>query len=555
MHRPLSPIVTFGCSSLSLLVTLASQAPTVAPAPPAAPLPPLVPPAALQTITAQELMAHAQFLASDELQGRLTGSPGQQAAASYIAKHFEQLGLAPLGDEVDGKRTWFQHYAIERTYVKPSTRLQLGQLALVDGFAVLGGRPIDVECVGTLQFCGLGRTSGPKADLAEDASLADKIAVVAFRAPRGKLPRPLPIERKFMNSLGVLNQMGKTVKELAKRNAAAVVFVQLDDPTGLVDVLNYVGLAPGKDALTAAFVDEPGLDQTLKMFDAGDGPPTFLLSIPASRQLLAELGIGVEAVAALLGAGDAVPTAKADVAAKVVLNIGRDPTARASNVVAVLRGRDPALAAEAVVYSAHMDHVGTRIDGEVFNGADDNASGSAGLLAIATAFAKSAEQPKRSILFLSVSGEELGLWGSLYFANNPTWPARQMVANINTDMIGRSGSESGPTEVTVTPSHRHAKFSSLVRDAARFGAELGCSFTSGDKYYTRSDHYNFAKIGIPVVFFRNGEHEDYHQVTDHADKLDGAKMERIARLAFWTGWSVANDGERPRQLGKQPAWR
>jgi Zn-dependent M28 family amino/carboxypeptidase len=98
-------------------------------------------------------------------------------------------------------------------------------------------------------------------------------------------------------------------------------------------------------------------------------------------------------------------------------------------------------------------------------------------------------------------------------------------------------------------------FSTIVRDAAVFADSMGIKFSSGDKYYQRSDHYNFAKKGIPVVFFCNGEHEDYHQVSDHADKLDGAKMERIARLAFWTGWAVANADEKPAKLGKQPAWR
>ena len=96
--------------------------------------------------------------------------------------------------------------------------------------------------------------------------------------------------------------------------------------------------------------------------------------------------------------------------------------------------------------------------------------------------------------------------------------------------------------------------SSLVRDAARFADTFDMTFTSGDKYYMRSDHYNFAKKGIPVVFFCNGEHEDYHQVSDHADKLDGDKMQRIARLAFWTGWHAANADERPSRLGRQEDW-
>ena len=109
-------------------------------------------------------------------------------------------------------------------------------------------------------------------------------------------------------------------------------------------------------------------------------------------------------------------------------------------------------------------------------------------------------------------------------------------------------------DITVTPSYRHAKFSTLVRDAARVGEQMGIGFTRGDKYYTRSDHYNFAKVGIPVVFFTSGEHEDYHQVSDHADKLDAAKMERITRLAYWTGYMVAQGKEQPKELGRSAGW-
>jgi Zn-dependent M28 family amino/carboxypeptidase len=236
------------------------------------------------------------------------------------------------------------------------------------------------------------------------------------------------------------------------------------------------------------------------------------------------------------------------------LQVVKDGDAQASNVVALLRGTDPLLRDEAIIYSAHMDHVGVRMDGEIFNGADDNASGSAGLLAIASAYANAKTRPRRSIIFLSVSGEELGLWGSQFYADNPTWQLDKIVANINTDMIGRSGPESGPREVTVTPSYRHVKYSTIVRDSVGFAKELGMSFTSGDKYYARSDHYNFAKKGIPVVFFCTGEHADYHQVTDTLDKLDGAKMQRIARLAFWTGWHVASAEKAPSSLGRQRQW-
>ena len=543
MRRPLFSLLTLSA------VALAQQ-----PATPTPPKQPLTPPTAMGTIHGKELLAHATYLASDELGGRLTGSPGQEAAAKYVADHFAKLGLEPLGEEVDGKRTWYQYYGIARTRVEDKTKLTAGALELRDGFAVLGGRPVDVHVAGTLAFCGLGRLRGSSKDVAEDQSLEGQIAVVAIKSPRGKVDKQLSVEQKFGMSFGVFNRLGKTAKDLAGKGAAAVLFVQLDDPIGLSDVLNYLAVAPGKDALSATFEGADAGMSGISQMLGNDGPVSLVLSVPASQKLLDQLGVDPVALAAFVGGDGERPTSKAGVAGALTLAVTHDANARASNVCAVLRGSDPTLAGEAIVYSAHMDHVGRRIDGEVFNGADDNASGSAGLLAIASAYAASKERPRRSIIFLSVSGEELGLWGSAYYADHPTWAADKIVADINTDMIGRSGPESGPTEVTVTPSNRHGMFSTIVQDAARFAEQLGCTFTSGDKYYSRSDHYNFAKKGIPVVFFCNGEHEDYHQVTDHADKLDGAKMERIARLAFWTGWSVANADERPRKLGKRESW-
>jgi Zn-dependent M28 family amino/carboxypeptidase len=158
-------------------------------------------------------------------------------------------------------------------------------------------------------------------------------------------------------------------------------------------------------------------------------------------------------------------------------------------------------------------------------------------------------------VFLSVSGEELGLWGSDWYGDHPTWPLARIVADINIDMIGRAGGADGePIAMQITPSHQHEKFSSIVRDAVALGQKFEIAFTSGDTYYTRSDHFNFARRGVPVVFFCDGEHPDYHMVTDTADRLDYRKMEAIARLAFWTGWNVANAKAKPKNLGVQPSW-
>ena len=515
-------------------------------------------PAAVDAIQAAELLRHAEFLASDELGGRLTGSKGQQAAATYIAEHFESLGLEPLGDALDGEgeraASFYQRYGIERTFVVDGSALTIGDEKLEEGFAILGGKEMTVALEGEASWVGYGRTRGASRDVPEGERLDGKVAVVAIKGPRGRVRENLTVEQKFGMSFGVLGSLGRTARNLAKVGAEAVVFVQSADKLGLSDVLNYVALSPGKASVTPNF---PGADRSMAMMSRlarSGGVPTIVLSTSASARALAALGVDPAAFAAFLADGDESPAGERGVACTLKIEVRHDEDARASNVCAVLRGSDPELAAEAIVYSAHMDHVGKRMDGDVFNGADDNASGSAGLLAIASAYAKAAERPRRSVIFLSVSGEELGLWGSQYYSDHATWQLDQLVANINTDMIGRNGPESGEMEVTVTPSYRHPKFSTIVRDAAGFAKSMGVTFSSGDKYYARSDHYNFAKKGIPVVFFCNGEHEDYHQVTDHADKLDGQKMQRIARLAFWTGWHVANSDARPATLGRQQGW-
>ena len=538
-------------SALGLTAALIAQDATEArPAP--------TPPEAVEVIRADALLAHATHLASDELGGRLTGSAGQHAAAAYIAAHFESLGLEPLGDldesGAEPQRSYYQRYGIERTFVADGSSLVVDDVSLEAGYALLGGKEMKVSLEGEAVWLGYGRTRGASRDVPEGASLEGKVAVVAIKGPRGRVRDGLSVEQKFGMSFGVLGSLGRTARSLAKLGAGAVVFVQHSDKLGLSDVLNYVALSPGKANVAPDF---PGADRSMAMMSrmARDGGvPTIVLSTQASAQVLAPLGVDAEALAAFLEDGEDAPEGRSGVPCKLALEVRHDEDAEASNVCAVLRGSDPELAAEAIVYSAHMDHVGKRMDGDVFNGADDNASGSAGLLAIASAFAKAGAPPRRSVIFLSVSGEELGLWGSQYYSDHSTWALDKLVANINTDMIGRSGPESGVMEVTVTPSYRHPKFSSIVRDAAVFADAMGMTFSSGDKYYERSDHYNFAKKGIPVVFFCNGEHEDYHQVTDHADKLDAEKMQRIARLAFWTGWHVADAAQRPKKLGRQKGW-
>ena len=219
----------------------------------------------------------------------------------------------------------------------------------------------------------------------------------------------------------------------------------------------------------------------------------------------------------------------------------------APNTVAVLEGSDPLLKDEYVVFSAHMDAVGVGepIDGDsIRNGADDDASGSALVLEIAEAMASLSTPPRRSMIFLLVSGEERGLWGSRHFAENPFVPTEQLVANLNADMVGRNW-----TDTIVAIGREHSDLGETLERVNAAHPELHMTAV-GDlwpeqNFYRRSDHFNFARKGVPILFFFNGTHEDYHQPSDEVDKIDTEKASRIGRLVFYLGYEIAMADERP----------
>jgi Zn-dependent M28 family amino/carboxypeptidase len=222
------------------------------------------------------------------------------------------------------------------------------------------------------------------------------------------------------------------------------------------------------------------------------------------------------------------------------------------NVLAFIKGSEKP--EEIVVLSAHLDHVGHH-DGEIYNGADDDGSGTVALLEMAEAFHKAKEDgkgPKRSILILHVTAEEKGLFGSRFYSENPVFPLENTVADINVDMIGR-----------VDPEHKDAPNYVYVIGADRLSTGLDAAVTNANKYltdfkldykyndrndperiYYRSDHYNFAKNGVPSVFFFSGIHEDYHKPTDTPDKIDYPLMTQRTKLIFYTAWELANSDER-----------
>lgn len=223
------------------------------------------------------------------------------------------------------------------------------------------------------------------------------------------------------------------------------------------------------------------------------------------------------------------------------------------NVLSFIKGSEKP--EEVIILSAHHDHEGVDREGNIYNGADDDGSGTVALMEMAEAFKEAKNNghgPKRSILFLHLTAEEVGLQGSKYYIENPVFPLENTVANLNIDMIGRVDKThtDSPNYVYLIGSDRLSTELHYISEAVNNTfSNLDLDYKYNDKndrnrYYTRSDHYNFAKSNIPVIFYFNGEHEDYHKISDTADKIDYSLLEKRIRLIFATAWQLANQENR-----------
>lgn len=219
------------------------------------------------------------------------------------------------------------------------------------------------------------------------------------------------------------------------------------------------------------------------------------------------------------------------------------------NVIAFIKGS--VYPDEILVVSAHYDHLGMDKDGEIYNGADDDGSGTVAVMAIAEAFQKAVEEgngPKRSILFLHVTGEEKGLLGSKYYVNFPIFPLENTVSNLNIDMIGRSdeANENDPNYIYLIGSDKlSTELHNLSEEMNNKFTKLKLDYTYNldsdpNRFYYRSDHYNFAKNNIPVIFYFNGTHENYHRISDTPDKINYELLAKRTKLVFYTAWEIAN---------------
>jgi Zn-dependent M28 family amino/carboxypeptidase len=281
-----------------------------------------------------------------------------------------------------------------------------------------------------------------------------------------------------------------------------------------------------------------------------------VVDLGVERPLVVEVRQG--AVAAVLSAAGVEPAAiraapkpvvrnLPALTAKIELREAISSRKSAPNTVGVLEGSDPKLKNEYVVFSAHMDHIGLSAGqpDSINNGADDDASGTTAVMELAAAFGRPGARPRRSLLFLTVSGEEKGLWGSRYFSEHPPVPIQNIVADINIDMIGRNW-----PDTIVAIGKEHSDLGGTLNRVNAAHPELGMTAIDDrwpeERFYFRSDHYNFARKGVPILFFFNGVHPDYHQPTDSPDKINPEKEARIVRLLFYLGEEIANAAQKPK---------
>lgn len=463
------------------------------------------------TITERDMRARIGYLASDALKGRDTPSQGLETAAAYIASEFERMGLEPGGDA----GTFFQRYpfpVLQLDTMAAAFSVQRGsqrtRLAYGRDFIIARGTPESVSA--SLHFVGVADSSMKSfPEGVNDGIAAVSMSGAPDRAWRASASR---------------------MQRLAQGAGAKALVILVDD------AWTPAVFATRNRAFTTAQGALGGLRNI----------PVYYVRQTSARPLFRSAGQDLAALSASGGVREPVTLSGSTFALEGKVKVIRD--ANPPNVIGILRGSDPALRDTYVVLSAHMDHVGVRMPNasgdSVFNGADDDASGTSAVVEVAEALASMTARPARSVLFITVSGEEKGLLGSEYFADHPTVPIDKMVANINMDMIGRNAPDS-----IVVIGQQYSSLGPLLQEVGARHPELRLTLSQDiwpeERFFFRSDHYNFAKKDIPAIFFFNGVHADYHQPSDEISKINADKAARVAQLAFHMTWAIANGRTAP----------
>ena len=465
---------------------------------------------AAATITPDDYAWRVGVIAHDSMQGRDTPSPGLDKTAEWITSEFRRLGLR--GGTEDG--SFIQRYPLRSVVIDTRTSSLAG-----DGVRLTFGEDLILG-----RFASDGEATG---GLAVVSGTLDMEAAIGRGALRGKhTVIVLPHDSPGLSRVGIA----------ALRNGGALSIMSV----------SYAS----DENWDAAFArtTRPSVRKSWgEQSNGGASAASLEIRESSLARLIEAHGVNLALLQARVGA-DARVDAVAGLELTLTIN-SSDEEITAPNVVGILDGSDPELKDEYVVFSGHMDHVGMgspdASGDSIFNGADDDASGTIAVVEIAEAMAALPAPPKRSMVFLLVSGEEKGLWGSEWFADNPTVPIEQLVANLNTDMVGRNW-----TDTIVAIGKEHSDLGATLNRVNNDHPELRMTAIDDiwpeERFYFRSDHYNFARKGVPVLFFFNGTHDDYHGRDDEPDRIDAEKAARIAKLVFYLGVDIGNALERPK---------
>jgi hypothetical protein len=503
----------------------------------------------LDSIRAAALAGHIAFLASDAMGGRDSLSPEGRIAAEYIAGFFRRNELVPVGDQ----GTYFQNFPmieaqLDRSSVRLRARLEsdgglvVRDYALGQDFNLRRQGGVDIETSAPLVFAGYG-ISAPEYDYDDFAGVdvSGKVVLVLTHEPQESDP-----DSRFLGRFHTVHAYNWWKPEVIRQHGAVgIVMVEERAP-------HRPRRVPSGPTNGQVRRDRPTHALTSPFWDL----PFFVVTRPVADELLAPTGKTIDELQSQIDrTGRPASMAVSGVSVEMKRPISDRRVVQTRNVVGVVEGTDPTLKNEYVLVTGHYDHVGR--EGEfIFHGADDNASATAAVIAIAEAFRKSPTPPRRSVMFLVFEAEEDGLLGAFHYVQNPIVPLESTVAVLNMDMIGRD--EESATWNTHAADNRNSVnivgtlYNPEVRsviEAENRSIGLRLDFkTDGDdreSWFSRSDHYPFAIHHVPMVLFNTGEHPDYHTANDTWDRINYSKMEKIVRLVYSSAKSLANRDARP----------
>lgn len=472
-----------------------------------------------------------QFLASDELEGRETGFRGQKVAAKYIEAEFKKANLKQL----DGLNSYFQSFPLVRITTDYATNFSVEDTSkIILKFKNYGedyfqsGRSYDTTITGDALFVGYGLTIKEVwSDIDTNINYEGKILILLSGLPKTFDSTQI----KKYSFYGSTNFKLATARRL---KASGVILISENEKSLKDNFSNqYANMLKGSitDPANVTQRDIPLLISTYEVGTSIFGNKNIFSN--SLNQLLQNKGI------------------TQNLNKKITINTKvKIEKLTSENVIGVIEGSDAKLKKEYVIITSHFDHVGVNLlNGNIYNGADDDGSGTVAVLELARIFSKSKIKPKRSLIFMPVSGEEKGLLGSRYFVNNPPLDLASITSNINIDMIGRTDEKHDSLKqdnyIYVIGSDKISKDVDSLLLVANKKHKLNLDYTFNsesdpNRFYYRSDHYNFAEKGIPVIFFFSGVHVDYHQPTDDAEKIRFDLHTQRTNLIYSTILQLAN---------------